>query len=135
MKTILITASMFTAFSFMKQDKLTGRWESQPSAKGTVTGVVFREDQSFDGYLNKKPFVTGTYSLEDSIFTMTDNGCNGATGTYKIIFFSNDDSLRLQPINDPCTERMKGTSRLVLGRVKSIPMADPEPYDFLHHNQ
>lgn len=134
MKSILFTASLFTAFMYIKPDKLTGRWETLPSSKGTVTSVVFKEDQSFDGFINKKPFVSGTYSLEDSIFSMTDNGCNGATGVYKAIFFSNNDSLRLEPVNDPCVERMKGTSRLVFGRVRSIPMLDQEAYDFLHHN-
>ncbi len=131
MKTILMSASIAATLFCMKPDQLTGRWETAPSAKGSVTGVVFKEDQTFEGYVNKKPFVTGTYSLEDNVFSMTDNGCDGATGTYKLIFFSNNDSLRLEPINDPCIERMKGTSRLVLGRVRAVPMIDE--YDFLNH--
>ena len=118
MKTILISAATLAAIIFSGPDKLTGRWESRPSAKGNVTGVVFKEDQSFEGYVNRKPFVSGTYSLQDSIFTMEDNGCNGAQGTYKLIFFSNNDSLRFQAIQDDCTGRMEGTTRLVMGRVK-----------------
>ena len=118
MKTILISVSMIMAIVCNGPDKLTGRWESKPSARGNVTGVVFKDDQSFEGYVNKKPFVSGNYSLQDSVFTLEDNGCNGAQGTYKIIFFCNNDSIRFQPIKDACTERMEGTSRLVMGRVK-----------------
>lgn len=101
---------------FFEKDKLTGRWETQPSDKGNVTGVVFKADQSFEGYVNNKPFVTGTYTLKDSIFTFTDNGCEGAEGVYRVIFFNNDDSLRFQPITDTCTQRRNGMVRLVMGR-------------------
>ena len=99
-------------------DKLTGRWESLPSPKGNVTGVVFKPDNTFEGYVNKKPFVTGSYTLQDSIFSFVDNGCLGMRGVYKLVFFSNNDSLRLVPINDSCDERKNGMSRLVMGRVK-----------------
>lgn len=118
MKTILFFIAMALLYSFATADKLTGRWETKPSAKGNVTGVVFKPDNTFEGYINKKPFTSGTYSLQDSIFTFTDNGCRGMQGIYKLHFFSNADSLRFEAISDSCTERKAGMLRTVLGRVK-----------------
>jgi hypothetical protein len=118
MKAILIFMVMMTFTSITEKDKLTGRWETKPSAKGNTTGIVFKEDNSFEAYINKKPFVTGTYVFQDSIFSFTDNGCNGARGIYKIIFFSEADSMRFEPVSDSCTERKQGMIRTILGRVK-----------------
>jgi hypothetical protein len=117
MKTILIAVTM-GLFAFAAKDKLTGRWESKPSIKGNTTGIVFKPNNSFEGYINKKPFVTGNYTLEDSLFSFVDNGCDGKKGVYKIIFFSNEDSIRFEVITDSCTERRNGMSRTILGRVK-----------------
>jgi hypothetical protein len=116
MKSIIIAAAIMLLP--VVKNKLEGRWESKPSVNGNVTGVVFKPDYTFEGYVNRKPFVTGKYSFEDDIFTFTDNGCNGAQGVYRVIFFSNDDSLKLQCISDSCTERKEGMSRLIMGRVK-----------------
>ena len=115
MKTFIFCIATLVSFCF--DDKLTGRWESI-SSTGNVTGVVFKPDNTFEGYINKKPFVTGTYTLQDSIFTMQDNGCMGAVGTYKISFFSNNDSLRLELIEDACEGRGRGTNGRVFGRAK-----------------
>lgn len=118
MKLITIMAAI-TALSFLPvRDKLTGRWETKPSEKGNITGVVFKPDNTFEGYINKKPFVTGKYTLQDNTFSFTDNGCEGRQGVYKAIFFSNSDSLRLACIEDSCTERRNGMSKLVFGKVK-----------------
>lgn len=118
MKRILASTAITLLFAFTATDKLTGRWETQRSVNGNVTGVVFKSDYTFEGYINKKPFVSGTYKLQDSIFSFQDNGCNGITGVYAIHFFSNLDSMRLVAIGDSCTERKQGMERLVLGRVK-----------------
>lgn len=120
MKTIFVSTVITLLFAFISADTLTGRWESMPSVNGNVTGVVFKNDNSFEGYVNKKPFVSGTYSYspEDSVFTFTDNGCNGAKGVYKIQFFNNSDSMRYVVINDSCTQRAEGMQRLTLGKVK-----------------
>ena len=118
MKIVLIYAAAMASLALFEKDRLTGRWESKTSPKGNVTGVVFKPDNSFEGYVNKKPFVSGNYVLEEDTFTFTDNGCEGKTGIYKIIFFNNADSLRFEPIADSCEERRNGMIRLVMGRVK-----------------
>ena len=118
MKTVFFSAFIAAVILASANDKLIGRWETQRSSKGNVTGVVFKTDNSFEGYVNKKPFVTGRYSFNDSLLSFVDNGCAGKRGIYKIIFFSNDDSLRFQPIQDSCTQRKEGMSRLIMGRVK-----------------
>ena len=117
MKTVLMAVAVLVLLSFAT-DRLIGRWETRPSENGNVTGVVFKPDSSFEGYVNKKPFVSGRYIFRDSIFTFTDNGCDGKQGVYKIVFFSNSDSLRFVPLNDSCLERREGMSRLIMGRVK-----------------
>jgi len=96
---------------------IVGRWKTNPSDKGNVTMVNFKADNHFDGFVNKKPFVTGTYQYEYPELYFIDNGCEGKTGRYKVIFFSNDDSIRMEPIADSCKERMEGMKRMVLGRV------------------
>ena len=116
MKSMLIAAAIMLLP--VLKNKLEGRWESKPSVNGNVTGVVFKSDSTFEGYVNRKPFVTGKYTFEDDVFTFTDNGCNGAKGEYRVIFFSNEDSLKLQCISDSCEERKAGMTRLIMGRVK-----------------
>ena len=115
---VLPIIAMFLSFS--GTDTITGRWESKPSVNGNVTGVVFKEDNTYDGYINKKPFVSGTftYSSKDSLFTIEDGGCAEIVGTYKINFFSNGDSMSFRAISDDCTGRKGGMERTVLGRVK-----------------
>ena len=115
MKPLIICLMVLLAKS--SDDKLIGRWESL-SEKGNITGVVFREDNTFEGYVNKKPFVTGTYTFNDSIFTLQDNGCMGVTGTYKLNFYSNNDSFRIQLMHDDCEERGNGIHNRVFGKVK-----------------
>ncbi|MBC7868432.1 MAG: hypothetical protein H7X88_12925 [Gloeobacteraceae cyanobacterium ES-bin-316] len=119
MKTIIISLAFMATLALKHGDKLTGRWQTQPSIKGNVTGIVFKADNSFEGYINKKPFTSGHYILKDSLFHFSDNGCNAVKAIYKVIFFSESDSLRLEVVNDSCTERKNGISRLVFGRVKT----------------
>jgi len=113
----MLYSAILVLSAFIGKNKLIGRWESKPSDKGNVTGVVFK-DSTFEGYVNKKPFVSGAYKLEDDIFSFVDNGCQGKRGVYKIVFFSDSDSLRFEPVNDSCDDRRNGMSRLILGRKK-----------------
>lgn len=118
MKIVLIITIITSLLAFGTNDKLTGKWETKPWENGVITGLVFKHDNTFEGYVNKKPFVSGTYSLEDSIISFVDNGCEGRTAVYKVIFFSNSDSMRWEPIQDSCTRRREGIPKLILGRVK-----------------
>jgi hypothetical protein len=120
MKAILICAALMALSVFTGKNELTGKWESPVSPKGNITTVVFKEDNSFEGFVNKKPFVSGHYKVQDSIFSFTDNGCDGKEGVYKILFYSNSDSMRFEPISDSCAGRKEGMTKLVLGRVKTI---------------
>lgn len=119
MKAFTFLSLIIAYLAFTTTETLTGKWESK-SEKGNITGVIFKEDGSFEGYINKKPFVTAqyTYSSEDSILSFVDNGCNGARGIYKIHFYANADSMRFQLISDSCEERKQGMLRLNMGRVK-----------------
>jgi hypothetical protein len=121
MKAITICAAIIFSFSISPGDMLTGRWESKPSAKGNVTGVVFKNDSILEGYVNKKPFTSGTYrfTAKDSVLSFVDNGCNGVQAVYKVLFFNNSDSLRFKAISDSCDERRNGMQRLIMGKVKS----------------
>lgn len=120
MKHILLTIAIMTLLAFAEKNKLMGRWETKPSPNGNITGVIFRTDSTFEGYVNKKPFVTGKYTFINDVFSFTDNGCNGYQGTYKVEFFSNEDSMRFVPIQDSCLERKEGMIKLIMGRVKSV---------------
>src|SRR5262245_11836133 len=118
MKTVLISVAIFTFITSSPGNGIAGRWESKPSEKGNVTGVVFKADYSFEGYVNKKPFVSGTYQFSDNILSFTDNGCEGRRAIYRTDFFSDGDSLRFIPVMDSCDERREGMSRLVMGKIK-----------------
>jgi hypothetical protein len=118
MKRIFV-AGMFISFTALTpKNKLVGRWETKPSPKGNITSVVFNENNTYEGYINKKPFVSGNYSLSRNVITIEETGCNGVKAIYKLIFFSHSDSLRFEAISDSCTERKEGMSRTILGRVK-----------------
>ena len=118
MKTLIIYLTAMIGLA--SETNLTGRWETKPSEKGNTTGVVFKQDNTYEGYVNKKPFVSGTYTFNesDSVITIHESSCNGVTGIYKVNLFSNADSMRFTAIQDSCTERREGMQRLVLGRVK-----------------
>lgn len=120
MKTALMLCAIIGSFLLVGNDPLTGRWETKPSEKGNVTGVVFKNDSILEGYVNKKPFTSGIYrfSTKDSVLSFVDNGCNGVQGIYKVNFFSIGDSIRFKAISDSCTERREGMQRLIMGRVK-----------------
>jgi hypothetical protein len=117
MKMMLIPAALIVLCSFMAPDKLIGRWERK-TASGNVVGVWFKPDNTFEAFINKKAFVSGTYTLNGNIYTNVDNGCPDIRGVYKITFFSNDDSMRVELIVDSCLERGKGMNGNVYGRVK-----------------
>jgi hypothetical protein len=70
------------------KDKLTGRCENKLPG-GNILGVIFKPDNSIEGYFNKKPLFSGIYTWSNGIFSFEDNGCQDIKGIYKIVFFSN----------------------------------------------
>ena len=118
MKIMIIAALALMLAATSDPNPLLGRWETKPSPKGNVTGLYMKADSSFEGFFNKKPFVTGTYTYKDSLLSFVDNGCNKARGLYKVIFFSEGDSIRFEPVSDTCTERRNGMSKTIMGRIK-----------------
>jgi hypothetical protein len=118
MKRTLTTVLIFALISFTITDELIGNWESKPSSKGNVTRIVFKSDNSFEGFINRKPFLSGKYTLDNGVLSFVDNGCDGKRGIYKLVFFSSSDSLRFEPIEDSCEQRRNGMIRTILGRVK-----------------
>jgi len=118
MKTFFLSITALLVIAFADDNKLAGRWQTKPAPNGNITSAVFMPDGNFEAYINKKPFTTGKYELNNDIFSFTDNGCNGARGTYKLIFFSQNDSLRFETISDSCSDRKAGMERLIFGKVK-----------------
>jgi len=118
MKSTFAVAGLIGLFALMPKTKILGRWETKPSPKGSITGVVFYKDNTYEGYVNKKPFVSGKYELRGNTIRIEETGCNGLKAFYKLILFSHSDSMRFEPINDSCAERKEGMQRIILGRVK-----------------
>lgn len=118
MKTLILAISLMLAAP--PDDMLTGRWETQPSEKASIFGIVFKNNNDMEAYKNKKPFASGRFFFNDadSILSFVDNACNRTSAIYKVNFFSNADSLRFTAILDSCTERRNGIQRLVMGRKK-----------------
>ena len=118
MKRIIAFSLIITFFAFAPKNKIAGRWETKPSPKGNVTSVLFNKDNTHEVFVNKKTLTSGTYNIRRNIITFEETGCDGAKAEYKLIFFSNSDSLRFELVSDTCTPRRNGMLRTVLGRVK-----------------
>jgi hypothetical protein len=117
MKSICIAIVALLFFDSSKSDSLTGTWMRLSPAGAPVYRVVFSAD-TYKTYINDKPGVNGVYTLNDSIFDINDSGCPDEPARYKITFFGNNDSCRLQVINDGCDARMHQADNAILYRVK-----------------
>ena len=69
MKAVLIITFIAGLLAFTAKDKLTGRWETTPDENGVITGIGFKPGNTFEMYVNKKPFASGTYALDDNIIS------------------------------------------------------------------
>jgi len=113
--TIIVTA--FTSIPHV----LTGRWEFvEKTENGPMHFLAnFRADETYDAYINKKPFLSGNYHFQNDTLVISDHLCDANTsGTYKITFLT-PDSILFSLIKDPCTDRIKGTDGATLSRVKA----------------
>lgn len=115
MKSILIPSFLLLALA--DKHPLEGRWQSPTSDAGEVATVLFNEDKTFETFMNGNAHIAGSYTVKDSLLTLSDHACSEG-GTYKINFFSKGDSVRFQVIDDACTGRAIKVGSVVLGRVK-----------------
>lgn len=119
MKTIIpalaILISCIALASTYQEKTLVGRWETK-LPDNTIAGIIYKADHTYQGYVNKKVFVAGSYDLKKDTLSMSDNGCP-IKGLYKITFFA--DSVRYNVIADSCKGRKHDVDKAVLGRVKS----------------
>jgi hypothetical protein len=91
---------------------LVGKWENSGIYKGTPYKflAIFRANGTFDGFMDKKEFVSGTYHVQHDTLYLSDPTCNAKyEGTYKIEIFSHADSLKFHVIQDTCRGRREGT--------------------------
>lgn len=118
MKTIAILAAA-ACLALATENRLTGRWEGCPDAEdGAVMGALFGEGGNFNGSCNGRAFADGNYAVKGDTLSFTDNTCMGVEARYRLLFFSNGDSLRLLAISNGCEQRRTCVERTVLGRVK-----------------
>lgn len=101
-------------------DPLAGRWEWHHVFKeGPMTILaVFRTNGTYDGFANKKAFVTGTYKVKHDTLYISDATCNAKyTGMYKLKFFGARDSVQFKVIQDTCRGRRKGVDGFTYKRI------------------
>jgi hypothetical protein len=121
MKKALFSSLLFAltaVASIAPSNPLVGRWQQQ--FPGQLLLLNFRADGTYDAFINGKVFVSGKYLLKQDVFTLNDGLCNlNYYGTYKLSFYSGNDSIRFQVVQDTCRARRRGSDGLTLGRVKS----------------
>ena len=81
----MLYSALLVFYAFAGENQLIGRWKSKASEKGNVTGVVFK-DSTFEGCVNRKPFVSGVYKMAKDTFSFVDNGCEGKRGVENYLF-------------------------------------------------
>ncbi|SDH15051.1 hypothetical protein [Mucilaginibacter gossypii] len=113
---------LFAAVSFTSQtNPLVGKWENSGVFKGDPYKflAIFRANGSFDGFMNNKEFVSGTYHMNHDTLYMSDPTCNAKyEGKYKVEFFGQLDSLKFHVIQDTCKGRVEGTNGFLFKRVR-----------------
>ncbi|UOE52820.1 hypothetical protein MTO98_17265 [Mucilaginibacter sp. SMC90] len=80
--------------------------------------VIFRINGTFDGFINKKEFVSGVYHMKHDTLYISDATCNAHyQGTYKVEFYSLRDSLKFHLIQDTFKGRKEGTNGLLFKNI------------------
>lgn len=115
----ILTVILILAACTNKSSNIVGRWETK-SQKGNIVIGVFKADDSYEGYFNKKLFTKGTYSFKEGVVTFEDDkmtACSDIKGSYKVTFFA-DTAIRFDVINDSCKPRNEGSNGVVYVRLK-----------------
>lgn len=103
-----------------KDTSILGDWDAHLSHNGKpyVLKAHFGSDNSYDGFTDGKLFVTGKYTIDGDVMTISDSLCNEQyEGKYKIAFFA-QDSLRFSVIEDTCKMRNQGINGLAVKKLQ-----------------
>lgn len=116
--TVLFAALSFTA----DNNPLVGKWEYSSTQPGDPFKLlaIFRANGTFDGFINKKEFVSGAYHMKHDTLYISDPTCNAQyEGIYKVEFFGRRDSLKFHVIQDTCKGRREGTNGFLFKNVST----------------
>lgn len=117
----ILSFLLFTAVAFIKDNNpLVGKWEYSGTDQGRPFKflAIFRANGTFDGFINQKEFVSGTYHMNHDTLYMSDPTCNAKyEGSYKVEFFGKLDSLKCHVVQDTCVGRREGTDGILFKKV------------------
>lgn len=117
----LLALTLLAAFKITDEPSpIQGRWEFKTvyQAQPFSFLVVFRNNGKYDGFLNKKTFVSGNYQMKHDTLYISDPICNSAyRGTYKVQYHGQADSLTFHVIQDTCRARREGSDGFTFKKV------------------
>jgi hypothetical protein len=116
---LLVIVCSFISFK-SDTNPLVGKWEYSSTYQGGPFKLlaIFRNNGTFDGFINQKEFVSGTYHVNHDTLYMSDPTCNAKyEGSYKFEFFGQRDSLKFHVIQDTCSGRREGTNGKLFKKV------------------
>ena len=113
---------LLTAFKILDDGPslIQGRWEFRSIERGSAFSflLVFRSNGKYDGFMNKKTFVSGSYHMKHDTLYIADAICNSAyEGTYQIEYHGKADSLTFHVIRDTCRARREGSDGFTYKKV------------------
>jgi hypothetical protein len=119
----IFTTVLFAVLSFTADSNpLVGKWEYSSTQQGSPFKLlaIFRANGTFDGFINKKEFVSGAYHMKHDTLYISDPTCNAQyNGIYKVEFFGQHDSLKFHVIQDTCKGRREGTDGFLFKNVST----------------
>jgi hypothetical protein len=119
----LLAITLLTAFTIRDEpNSIRGRWEFRSIENGSPFSflIVFRSNGKYDGFINKKIFVSGSYHMRHDTLYIADPICNsGYQGTYQVKYHGKADSLTFHVIQDTCRARREGSDGFTYKKVIS----------------
>ncbi|WP_439695965.1 hypothetical protein ACFGVS_24655 [Mucilaginibacter sp. AW1-7] len=120
----VLVVLLFSVIAFTNDtNPLVGKWEYSTTSQGQPFKLlaIFRANSTFDGFINKKEFVSGTYHMKHDTMYISDPTCNAKyEGIYKVQFLGQLDSLRFHVIQDTCTGRREGTDGFLFKKITTV---------------
>ena len=105
-------------------NSLAGKWEYSTTYQGKPFKLlaIFRTNGTYDGFINQKEFVSGTYRMNHDTLYIADPTCNAKyEGTYRVEFFGQRDSLKFHVLQDTCAGRREGTDGYLFKNITTKP--------------